>query len=75
MVRGHANPAWIALTGPAQWIVYRVRRWHKPPPTSGVREPRRPKPSLPSLAVALDEPRSGLQRWIKLTARRENDHL
>ena len=74
MARGHANPPWIALTWPARWVVDRIKRWHRRPPTAGVREPRRPKPSLPSLAVALDEPRSGLHRWVKLTGRRDNDH-
>jgi hypothetical protein len=75
MAQRQANPPWIALTAPAQRVVDRIKRWRKRPPTSGVREPRRPKPSLPSLAVALDEPRTGLLRWIKLTGRRDNDHL
>jgi hypothetical protein len=50
-----------------------MRNWRKRPPTAGVREPRRPKPSLPAAAVALEEPRIGLKRWIKLVNRRGGD--
>jgi hypothetical protein len=38
----------------------------------GVREPRRPKPTLPAAAVALKEPRPG--RWIKLGDTRKGEH-
>ncbi|HEY5989170.1 MAG TPA: hypothetical protein VIV12_22735 [Streptosporangiaceae bacterium] len=59
-----ANPVWIALTAPARWIITLARRRVKPngrggrrPPFAGVREPRRPKPTLPAGAIALPEPR------------------
>ena len=47
-------------------LAHRGRR----PPPAGVREPRRPRPTLPSAAVALAEPRTARQRRIKLTRRR-----
>jgi hypothetical protein len=58
-----SNPLWIALTAPSRWLLdrtsgYRRRGWRGSPPAAGVREPRRPKPSLPSAAVALAEPRT-----------------
>ena len=58
------NPLWIALTAPSRWLLdrasgYRHRGGRGSPPAAGVREPRRPKPSLPSAAVALAEPRTG----------------
>ena len=41
----------------------RIMRWRgHPPEEAGVREPRRPKPTLPAAAVALAEPRTGLRR-------------
>jgi hypothetical protein len=49
-------------------VVDRVKRWRgRPPEKAGVREPRRPKPTLPAAAVALAEPRTRLRRlpWIK----------
>jgi hypothetical protein len=58
-----ANPLWIALTAPARWIITFARRRIRPnggrrgPPFAGVREPRRPKPTLPAAAMALPEPR------------------
>jgi hypothetical protein len=57
------NPLWIALTAPSRWLLdrasgYRHRRGPGRPPDAGVREPRRPKPSLPGAAVALAEPRT-----------------
>jgi hypothetical protein len=53
----------------------RVQRWRgHPPQEAGVREPRRPRPTLPSAAVALAEPRSGLLRWFKLTGGHDADH-
>ena len=47
-------------------LTHRGRR----PPLTGVREPRRPRPTLPSAAVALAEPRTARRRRIKLTRRR-----
>jgi hypothetical protein len=57
------NPLWIALTAPSRWLLdrasgYRHRGGRGSPPATGVREPLRPKPSLPSAAVALAEPRT-----------------
>jgi hypothetical protein len=59
-----ANPVWIALTAPSRWILSitrrRIRRnggGRRRPPFAGVREPRRPKPTLPAAAMALREPR------------------
>jgi hypothetical protein len=46
-----------------------THRGHRPP-RAGVREPRRPRPTLPAAAVALDEPRTGLKRRIRLNRRR-----
>jgi hypothetical protein len=58
-----SNPLWIALTAPSRWLLDRASgSWHRgsrgSPPAAGVREPRRPKPSLPGAAVALAEPRT-----------------
>jgi len=57
-----SNPLWIALTAPARWLLDRAgglgRQGRPGPPTAGVREPRRPKPGLPSGSVALAEPRA-----------------
>ena len=39
-------------------------------PLAGVREPRRPRPTLPAGAVALAEPHTARRRHIKLTRRR-----
>jgi hypothetical protein len=59
-----ANPVWIALTAPARLIITVAKRRIRPngggrrgPPFAGVREPRRPKPTLPAGAIALPEPR------------------
>ena len=57
-----SNPLWIALTAPARWLLDRTggpgrRPWHRPP-DAGVREPRRPRPTLPGGSVALAEPRT-----------------
>jgi hypothetical protein len=62
-------PVRTALTAPARWVSDRIKRRRARPPTAGVREPRRPRPSLPALAVALDEPRTGLLHRIRLTGR------
>ncbi|MBO0830486.1 MAG: hypothetical protein J2P28_07715 [Actinobacteria bacterium] len=57
-----SNPLWIVLTAPHRWVngqlsLYR-HRGGAGPPAAGVREPRRPRPSLPGGAVALAEPRN-----------------
>jgi hypothetical protein len=64
-----------ALARPVRWIFERIRRRRGRPPLAGVREPLRPKPSLPALAVALAEPRTATRRRIRLTGRRDRDDL
>jgi hypothetical protein len=52
-----------ALARMTRAVVDRVKGWRgRPPEKAGVREPRRPKPTLPAAAVALAEPRTGLRR-------------
>jgi hypothetical protein len=43
------------------------------PPGAGVREPRRPRPTLPAAAIALAEPRTDVRRWIRLRNLRDTD--
>lgn len=47
-----------------------ITRWWRRPspprPDAGIREPRRPKPTLPAGAIALAEPRTQTLRWIRL---------
>jgi hypothetical protein len=78
-----SNPLWIALTAPARWLLDRAsvfgRRGWPGPPAAGVREPRRPKPALPSGSVALAEPRAEpvLARLLGTAVRRpgrRDDH-
>jgi hypothetical protein len=54
------------LTRMARSVADRFMRWRgHPPEEAGVREPRRPRPTLPAAGVALAEPRSGLRRrWF-----------
>jgi hypothetical protein len=53
------------LAGAAHWVrSHLLGWWPRRPPMVGVREPRRPKPTLPAAVVALKEPRA--MRWIKL---------
>jgi hypothetical protein len=67
--RGSASSALASL---ARAAIDRVKRWRgRPPEDAGVREPRRPRPTLPVAAVALAEPRVG--RWFKLTGRSGTD--
>jgi hypothetical protein len=57
-----------ALTRATRAVVDRIMRWRgHPPEEAGVREPRRPKPSLPAASVALAEPRTGLRRVLRWT--------
>jgi hypothetical protein len=67
------SAVWIVLSAPLRWARdYRQRRKHQPP-EAGVRELRRPRPTLPAAAIALAEPRTEVRRWIKLTSRRRTD--
>jgi hypothetical protein len=53
-----------ALAGLARAVTDRFMRWRgRPPQEAGVREPRRPKPTLPAASVALAEPRTQVRRW------------
>jgi len=49
MSRLRRTQAWNALTGLARSVTDRIMRWRgHPPEMAGVREPRRPKPTLPA---------------------------
>ena len=72
MTRQRRHPARRSLAA-LQWILDHLPKRQKRPPTAGVREPRRPKPTLPAAAVALKEPRVGLMHRIKLGSRRPGD--
>jgi hypothetical protein len=56
-----------------QWMVARIRKRRTRPPLAGVREPLRPRPTLPAAAVALAEPRTTVKRRIRMTMRHPND--
>jgi hypothetical protein len=73
MGQGIRNALWIALSAPARWARDYLRRRRQLPPEAGVREPRRPRPTLPAAAIALAEPRTEVRRWIKLINRRDTD--
>lgn len=52
-----------ALARMTRAVADRLMRWRgRPPEEAGVREPRRPRPTLPAAAVALAEPRTVLSR-------------
>jgi hypothetical protein len=78
VTRNLANPvapAARALAGLRHAITDRVKRWRgHPPEKAGVREPRRPKPTLPSAAIALAEPTVRVRRWFRLTGGHSADH-
>jgi len=63
-----------ALTAVLAWIRDLLRR-RRPtrPPTAGVREPRRPRPTLPAAAIALAEPRTDVRRRIRLRNLRDTE--
>ena len=64
----HEDGVRQALARMTRAVVDQVMRWRgRPPELAGVREPRRPKPTLPAAAVALAEPRPRLRRlrWIR----------
>lgn len=67
------NALRIALSATVRWARQLPGRRPQPPPEAGMREPRRPRPTLPAAAIALDEPRTEVRRWIKLTNRRDTD--
>jgi hypothetical protein len=53
---------WASFTSGLRRLVRRLRPGGPPP--AGVREPRRPRPTLPAAAVALAEPKT--RRWFRL---------
>ena len=53
---------WTLLTARLRRLFRRLRP--NGPPPAGVREPRRPRPTLPTAAVALAEPKT--RRWFRL---------
>lgn len=57
-----------ALAERVRRFARRIRRWRPQPPRpdAGIREPRRPKPTLPAGAIALAEPRTETLRRIRL---------
>lgn len=65
------NLLWIVLSAANWWG--RQRRQRPPAELAGVREPRRPKPTLPAAAIALAEPRAELRRRFRLTNLRDTD--
>ena len=62
--------AWEHTVAGWRRLFERLAHRGRKPPLAGVREPRRPRPTLPAAAVALAEPRTARQRRIKLTRRR-----
>ena len=62
--------AWHGLASRLRLLFDRLTHRGRRPPRPGVREPRRPRPTLPAAAVALEEPRTALKRRIRLNRRR-----
>jgi hypothetical protein len=73
MGQAHRNPVLVMVSAALRWAREHPRRPKRQPPDAGVREPRRPRPTLPAAAVALEEPRTQVRRWIKLVTRRDAD--
>ena len=73
MGQATSKAVWTALSAPVRWAREYPRRWRRRPPEVGVREPRRPRPTLPAAAIALDEPRTDRRIWIKLRNWRSTD--
>jgi hypothetical protein len=55
MDEGKPNAILTLLTSAIAWLRGRFKPGRTQPPLAGVREPRRPRPTLPAAAVALDE--------------------
>ena len=73
MTRERRQATTHGLAAALDWIRAHLPRWRKRPPTVGVREPRRPRPTLPAAALALKEPQVGLLHRIRLHSRRTDD--
>jgi len=65
------TPAWHRLVTVLQQLIDRLTKRGRRPPPAAVREPRRPRPTLPAAAVALAEPRT--RRRVKLIRRRSDE--
>jgi hypothetical protein len=59
------NTPLMLLIAAFRWLSRYSRGRRSRPPAVGVREPRRPKPTLPAAAIALDEPRTPVR--VRLT--------
>jgi hypothetical protein len=70
MTREAALNVWRGMASWLRQVFDRLTHRGHRPPLAGVREPRRPRPTLPAAAVALDEPRTALKRRIRLNRRR-----
>jgi hypothetical protein len=75
---GRVTPVRTALAGLARAVTDRFMRWRgHPPQEAGVREPRRPRPTLPAASVALAEPRTQVRRralpwtWLRVNGSTE----
>jgi hypothetical protein len=64
MERERRNAVQMLLIAVLRWLS-RYPRGRRSRPPVGVREPRRPKPTLPAAAIALDEPRPPVR--VRLT--------
>jgi hypothetical protein len=61
---GRVTQVRTALAVLARAVTDRFMRWRgHPPQEAGVREPRRPRPTLPAASVALAEPKTQVRRW------------
>jgi hypothetical protein len=72
MTQVRLQSVWAAVTALAAWLLGLFRRPRARPEPSGVREPRRPRPTLPGGAIALAEPRVDIRRRIRLIGRRDS---
>ena len=74
MPQAHNENMSIALAAAGRWLRDLLSRSRpSPPPDAGVREPRRPRPTLPAAAIALAEPRTEVRHWIRLRNLRDTD--
>jgi hypothetical protein len=67
------NLVWTVLSAASRWARNQGRHRRQRPPAdlAGVREPRRPKPTLPAAAIALAEPRTEVRRRFRLVNLRD----
>jgi hypothetical protein len=64
MEQERRNAVLMLLMAVLRWLS-RYTRGRRSRPPVGVREPRRPKPTLPAAAIALEEPRAPVR--VRLT--------